>query len=73
MDFLIDFFITLKIMPTWALKISFYMQTTHFLLNTMKESLFWTFKNTPNMIWFEYFSMSADHPKLRDFQKTLNS
>ena len=36
MDLLRDFYITLKIMPTWTLKISLYMAPTYFLLHTLK-------------------------------------
>ena len=39
MDFLKDFFIRLKNIPTWAMKISLYMTPTNLLLHTLKESL----------------------------------
>ena len=45
-----------------------HIKPTISLLYTMKESLVWSFQNTP-IIYYSYHSViNADHSKLRDFQ-----
>ena len=46
------------------------VQLENFSLHIMKESLFWTFQNNPNLNQTDTFSMFASAANLRDFQSS---